>query len=57
MKHFGGENPKIKVCNPSPFRKTCFVTSLTKRCHVLLEITFHVFFRGATFVALFKSTD
>ena len=35
---------KIKVCNPSPFRKTCFVMSLTKQCHVLFEITFHVFF-------------
>ena len=35
---------KIKICNPSPFRKTCFVTSLTKQCHVLFEIAFHVFF-------------
>ena len=32
--------PKIKVCNPSPFRKTFFVTSLTKQCHLLFEITF-----------------
>ena len=36
--------PKIKVCNQSLFKKTCFVTSLTKQCHVLFEIMFHVFF-------------
>ena len=36
--------PRIKVCNPSPFRKTCFVTSFTKQCYVFFEITFHVFF-------------
>ena len=24
---------EIKVCNPSPFRKTCFVTSLTNKYH------------------------
>ena len=27
---------------PSPFRKTCFVTSLMKQCHVIFEITFHL---------------
>ena len=32
--------PKIKVCDPSQFMKTCFVTSLTNQCHVLFEITF-----------------
>ena len=31
---------KIEVCNPSQFRKTCFVTSFTKQYHVLFEITF-----------------
>ena len=36
--------PKIKVCNNSPFRRTCFVTSLTKQCYVLFEIAFFVFF-------------
>ena len=35
---------KIKVCNPSSFKKTGFVTSLTKQCHVLFEITFHMCF-------------
>ena len=42
--------PKIKVCNPSPL-KTCFATSLTKQCHVLFEITFHIC------SSLFRSTD
>ena len=36
--------PMIKVCNPFPFRKTVFVTSLTKQCYVLFEIMFCVFF-------------
>ena len=36
--------PKIKVRNPSPFRKTCLVTALTKQSHVLFEIAFYVFF-------------
>ena len=48
--------PKVKVCNPSPFRKTCFVTSLMKQCHVLFEITFHVFFCWTTFAVHFSGS-
>ena len=44
--------PKIKVCNPSQFRKTCFVTSLTNECHVLFEIKFFL----ATFVVHFSGS-
>ena len=36
--------PKIKFCNPSPFRKTYVLTSWTKQCFVFFEITFHVSF-------------
>ena len=36
--------PKIKFCNPSPFRKTYVLTSWTKQCLVFFEITFHVCF-------------
>ena len=47
----------IKVCNNSPFRRTCFVTSLTKQCYVLFEITFFVFFfHWATFVVHFSGS-
>ena len=48
--------PKIKVRNPSPFRKTYFVTSLMKQYHVLFEITFHVFF-VVVVVVFFLSTQ
>ena len=53
--------PRIKVCNPSPFRKTCFETSLTKqiKSHVLFQITFHVFFFSLShiFSSLFRIAD
>ena len=54
--------PKIKVRNPSPFRKTYFVTSsLMKQYHVLLKSRFTcfffvvvVFFCRATFLVHFS---
>ena len=50
--------PKIKVCKLSPFRKTCFVTSLMKQCHVLFEITFSAFFSLSHICSLlFRITD
>ena len=36
--------PKIKICNPSPFRKKCFGALVTKQCRVLFEITFYEFY-------------
>ena len=51
--------PKIKVCNPFPFRKTSFATSLKKRCHMLFEITFHVVCFSLSHIcsSLFRSAD
>ena len=50
--------PKIKDCNPSPFRKSCLETSLTKQSHVLFEITFYVFFSFSHICnSLFRITD
>ena len=34
--------PKINICNPSTFRKMCFVTPLTKQCHMFFFVVPHL---------------
>ena len=44
-------------CIPKKGRKTCFVTSMMKKCHVLFEITFYAFFSlSHSFSSLFRIT-
>ena len=45
-------------CIPKKGRKTCFVTSMMKKCHLLFEIWFYAFFSlSHSCSSLFRITD